>query len=201
MAGDAAGLIAALGLNACHIVGFSMGGAVTQELAINHPDAVRSITLIATYTSGDPRGSDNLRSWAKIREAFDRESYYRAVYPWLLTYREYQWPGFVDEHIRRAVEAPNQQEQDAYLRQMEATLAHNAEDRLDRITAPTLVLVGEDDILAPLRFSRTLAARIPDARLLVLPEVGHGLLWVKPHDVSRAVLGFLDSLARSGEET
>jgi pimeloyl-ACP methyl ester carboxylesterase len=194
LADDAAGLIRAVGIGPCHVVGFSMGGAVTQELAINHPDAVRSITLVATYTKGDARGSDNLRSWAKLREQFDPVSYFRAIYPWLLTHREYEWPGFVEENIRRAVEAPYPQEQDAYLRQMEATLAHDAEDRLTAIQAPALVLVGEDDILAPLRFSRTLAASIPDARLMVLPEVGHALLWVKPYDVSRAIQGFLQSL-------
>lgn len=194
LADDAAGLISALSLAPCHVVGFSMGGAVTQELAINHPQLVRSVTLVATYTKGDARGSDNLRSWARIRESFDREAYFRAVYPWLLTYREYEWPGFVEQHIRQAIEAPYQQDQAAYLRQMEATLAHDADGRLEQVQAPTLVLVGDEDILAPLRFSRRLASAIPNARLMVLPEVGHGLLWVKPHEVSRAIQGFLLSL-------
>ena len=194
MADDAASLVQALSLGPCHVVGFSMGGAVAQELAINYPDLVRSVALIATYTKGDARGSDNLRSWARIRETFERQSYFHAVYPWLLTFREYEWPGFVEQSIQRAVESPYPQDQAAYLRQMEATLAHNAEDRLGRIAAPTLVLVGEEDILAPLRFSRKLASSIPNARLMVLPEVGHALLWVKPQQVSRALQGFLLSL-------
>lgn len=200
MAADAAALITALSIAPCHIVGFSMGGAVAQELAINYPDIVRSLSLIATYTKGDARGSDNLRMWAKIRETFDQQTYYRAIYPWLLTFREYEWPGFVEANIQRAIASPYQQDQAAYLRQMEATLAHDAEERLPGILAPTLVLVGNEDILAPLRFSRTLASRIPNARLMVLPDVGHALLWVKPQEVSRALQGFFLSLEEEPDE-
>lgn len=194
MAADAAALIAACDAAPCHVVGYSMGGAVAQELAINYPASVRSLTLVATYDQGDQRGTDNLRSWAHMRETFTREEYFRAIYPWLHTYREYEQPGFIDERIRRSLEAPNPQDQAAFVRQMEATLGHDAASRLPSITAPTQVIVGAEDILAPLRFGRALAAAIPRSRLLVLPDVGHSLLSVKPDDVKRAILGFLGSV-------
>ncbi|MBI4496764.1 MAG: alpha/beta hydrolase [Chloroflexi bacterium] len=199
LAEDAVGLLDALDIPRATVVGFSMGGAVAQEFAINHPERVHGLVLVATYTAGDPRGSENLRAWARMRAVFTPEQYHRAISPWVLTYREYLVPGLVEGFLQRALENPYRQSQEAYERQMEAVLAHNAEDRLGRITAPCLVLVGDEDILAPLRFSRTLVSRIPRARLEVIPEVGHALLWVKPDEVNRAIGRFLAGL--SGAES
>lgn len=194
LADDAAALLDHLNIPRATVVGFSMGGAVAQEFAINHPDRLTGLALVATYTKGDPRGSDNLRSWARMRRSFPPEDFARATAPWVYTYREYLVPEFIENQIRRGLENPHWQSQEAYERQMEAVLAHDAEDRLDRIAAPCLVICGEDDILAPLRFSRMLAERIPLARLEVIPEVGHGLLWVKPAAVSEALDRFLMSV-------
>lgn len=199
LADDAARLLDHLDVARAHVVGFSMGGAVAQELAINYPDRVLSLALIASYDAGDPRGADNLHSWALMRKTFTPEQFARATAPWVLTYREYLIPGFVDGWIRRALENPLRMSEAAYERQQEAVFGHDATDRLDRIMAPCLVVNGDDDILTPLRFAHTLTQRIPQARLEVIPEVGHGLLGVKPAAVADTLRRFFASLEQEPE--
>jgi pimeloyl-ACP methyl ester carboxylesterase len=79
----------------------------------------------------------------------------------------------------------------AYRRQQTAVMAHDTVDRLDRITAPTLVLVGAEDILTPVDESVELAKRIPGAHLRILPRGGHAFFAEYPAEVNNAVLDFL----------
>lgn len=191
MAADAAGLLDALGVERAHVVGISMGGAIAQELAISRPGRVRSLALIATYCSGDPRGTDLFQGWRLMRERFSPEEYYRATYPWVFTVGDYLRPGFIQEMVERAATDPYAQEPEAWARQMAAATAFHSEDRLDRIAAPTLLLFGDADLLTPLRFARTMQARIPQAELVVIPDAGHGLIWSHAEAVNAALLGFL----------
>ncbi len=192
IAADVVGLLDALGIEKAHVVGWSMGGAIAQELVINHSQRVRSLCLIATYTSGDPRGSANLNAWKLLRQRLSPREYQEAIYPWVFTWRDYLKPGLVESFIQKAVDNPYPQSQAAYERQVDAVLGHNAEDRLHLIPSPTLVLAGEEDILAPLRFSRILAERIPSARLEVIREAGHALIWTHAEAVNQALRGFLE---------
>ncbi|MBI2886758.1 MAG: alpha/beta fold hydrolase [Chloroflexi bacterium] len=192
MAGDVVGLMDALEIPSAHVVGWSMGGAIAQEVAIGWPGRVRRLCLVATYHHGDPRGSERQRAFAQVRRALGLEAYLQVVYPWSFTYRAYQRPGFMEGMRERALANPYPQSTEAYERQTEATIAHEARGRLGQIVAPTLLLVGAEDILTPPeRFSQPMAQGIPQARLLVLPEVGHSLLWEQPEAVNRALLEFL----------
>jgi pimeloyl-ACP methyl ester carboxylesterase len=87
-------------------------------------------------------------------------------------------PGFAERHpeaIEEFVEIARHRPMSriAYLRQLEACRAHDVSDRVERITAPTLVLHGDVDPLVPLANGVALAERIPGARLKVYPETGH----------------------------
>jgi pimeloyl-ACP methyl ester carboxylesterase len=79
----------------------------------------------------------------------------------------------------------------AYQAQVDACLGHDALDRLPLITAPTLVTVGDQDILTPLRYSRLIAERIADAQLYVFSDVGHGGVFEMPGEFNRVTLDFL----------
>ena len=192
MAQDMVGLMDALGIPSADIVGWSMGSAIAQEVAINWPERVRRLCLVASYHQGDPRGAERHTTFAELRRTLGVETYLKVVYPWSFTYRAYLRPGFIHDMMKRALESPSQQRQDAYERQVAATVNHDARGRLSRIQAPTLVLVGDEDILTPPeRFSRAMAREIPDARLAVVPEVGHALLWEQPDAVNQALQAFL----------
>ena len=80
---------------------------------------------------------------------------------------------------------------DAFCRSAEALLHHDTADRLGAIGVPTLVTVGELDLVLPPRYSRELAERIPGARLVVIPDAGHQPFQELPDDYNRLLLEFL----------
>lgn len=193
MAADAAGLLAHLEMPLAHVVGWSMGGAIAQELAINHPDQVRSLSLVATYHQGDPRGTDIMTTFALLRQRLSPEEYQRATGPWVYTYEEYLVPGLVDSLRQRTQENTYPQSPEAYARQSRATMNHDAADRLAVIRCPTLVVAGEGDILTPLWFAYALRDGIPGARLATIAQAGHGLVWTKAQELNRLLLEFIQA--------
>ena len=179
MAGDAAGLLDALGIRAAHVVGASMGGFIAQLVALNHPDRVLTLTSIMSGPNGEDHvqptaegravllapapetreGRIELGLWAKQKllgpaDPFD-ESYERARIAQAVD-RAYNPAGFV--------------------RQLQAIAA--AQGRLARLSSlriPTLVVHGDADILVPVENGRNVAAVVPGARLVEVEGMGHDL--------------------------
>ncbi len=191
MADDTVGLMDALAIKQAHIVGLSMGGAIAQEIAIHYPGRVRRLVLVATYTSGDPRGTDLLNSFVQMRARFSREEYLRAVCPWIYNYQDYLVPGLVESAIKKGMEDPYFLPSKVYARQAEAATQHFTEDRLKQIQAPTLIVAGDDDLLTPMRFAKTLHKETPGARLTVIQGGAHGLIWTRAEEFNHLVLSFL----------
>ena len=188
---DALALLDALDIARAHIVGVSMGGVIAQEIAIREPDRVRSLALITTYTSGDPRGRAIFESQAMLRRTLEREEYCRATFWSVYSHQDYRRDGFIDEMVRRTAGNELWQSQDAYERHVRAVLSADTESRLSKIAAPTLILTGAEDILTPMRFSPLLAREIPAARLEVVEGAGHGMIWSHPDAVVDHLTRFL----------
>ena len=191
MAEDALAVLRDLGVERAHIVGHSMGGAIAQEIAIERPQVVDRLALLATYDSGDPRGSALFRGFAALRRTLPRDRYMRLTLPWLYTYAEYKVRGFIDQLINDGMQDDLFQEAEAYERQMEATIAYNSSDRLHRISSPTLLVFGEDDIMTPMRFARSLSRGIKDSRLVVFEETGHAVRRTRAAEVAGLIQAFL----------
>lgn len=193
MAADSAGLVEALGLGPVHVVGHSLGGAIAQELSLARPDLVRSLVLLATWPATDGWFAAEMRGWQALRRhhADDEEAFLRALFPWVFGPASYGTPGLVDGFVTFGLAAEPRQPPEAFCRQCDADIAHDAGERLRGVGAPTLVMVGEDDICTPPRYARALAELIPGAELAVLPAVAHGLLFERPDLVNEAVAGFL----------
>jgi pimeloyl-ACP methyl ester carboxylesterase len=82
----------------------------------------------------------------------------------------------------------------AVVRQQEATAAWSSYERLPSLQAPTLVLCGEDDGMVPPDNSRDIALRIPDSKLVLIPQCGHLPMLEKPGEVATEVFAFIDRL-------
>jgi len=192
MADDTAALMTALGIDRAHVVGVSMGGMIAQELALRHPERVRSLHLGCTLARPDGHLRALIEAWRDVRRALSREASLRAFGLWLfapLTYEER--PQFIETLYQNALANPYPQTLTGFLRQGDAILGHDTAARLPAVRCPTLVSVAEHDILIPPRFSREIAALIPGARLELLPRAGHVYFWEQPEAFNALTLEFL----------
>jgi pimeloyl-ACP methyl ester carboxylesterase len=196
MADDAVGLLDHLGVKRAHVIGTSMGGTIAQELAIRHPKRARSLVLGCTWVRADARFLHVIESWMRLARKVTVEERFRdVVYPWAFSPALFGRPGALDEVLKRMLAYPFQTEPEGLERQARGLLAWNGTRVKDlrKVKAPTLVLVGRDDILTPPDFSREVARLIPKARLKLLPG-GHGFAAEQAEAFNRAVLAFLKTV-------
>src|SRR3712207_4709700 len=145
MADDAAAALRALEIPSAHVAGFSMGSAIAQELALRHPELVRSLVLVSTYARPDALFRSQLNFWRWLPEAAPSErAFYEAFFTWVYTPRAHA-QGSVDQIVEEALAFPHQQSVEAFQAQVDVCLAHDTADRLSEIAAPTLVLSGRSE--------------------------------------------------------
>ncbi len=192
MAGDTVGLMDALGIERAHVLGVSMGGMIAQEIALNHPDRVRTLQLHCTYARPDGYTRARLAAARVERTTLSREDAIRSGFSWFFARGTYnERPEFVEAILRNALANPHPQSITGYVRQGDAVLAHDTLDRLAAIRCPTLVSVAAEDILVPPRFSREIAARVPGAELRMIEGAGHVYFWERPDAFNALCLEFL----------
>lgn len=196
MADDAATLLRQLKIDRAHVIGASMGGTIAQELALRHPRIVRSLVLACTWTTADARFLHTIEAWAALAGRVPVEERVRHVlYPWLYSPTFFETKQNVETAFQRALAYPHQSKPEAIARQARGILAWNGTrtTRLGDIKAPTLVLVGKDDILTPPSFAKAVAKGVKKSRLAVLPG-GHGFFLEAAAVFNRTVLRFLKSV-------
>jgi pimeloyl-ACP methyl ester carboxylesterase len=181
LAEDAAGLLEALELDSAHVLGISMGGMVAQELALGHPELVRTLTLGCTYCGGEGSSQAAPEVIQRLFEAMssgDRERAIRAGWEINVSAGKAAdaeaYSTFLQIAERRAVAVP------VVMAQAQAILGHDTSARLSQLRMPTLVIHGTEDQLLPVGNGRMIAERIPQARLEIFDGVGHLFFWERP---------------------
>jgi pimeloyl-ACP methyl ester carboxylesterase len=186
MAEDALAVLRDAGETSAHWFGISLGGMILQQLAVDHPDAVRSLILGATHCGGErlPTGSaDNppvvegpLRRYANLYDP-----HFSAEHP--------EW---VEEDAKHFGRMPLH----AIVRQDQAVKQHNLCDRLGEIRQPVLILHGRQDRMVPLARGEELQRALPSARLQVLDPAGHQFHSEQFPTVLRLMQDFVDEVER-----
>jgi pimeloyl-ACP methyl ester carboxylesterase len=174
MAEDAAALIEArAGGEPAHVVGLSMGASIAQELALLAPQLVRSLVLVAASASIEPRLHELLVAWRAIYPRVPIGEFQRQANLWLFSWRFFEREGAAAGVVAYAerTQAPGEW----FVAQIDAAITHNATDRLGTVQLPALVVTGTDDIMVPPRLGRALAALIPGARFVEIPDGGHSV--------------------------
>jgi pimeloyl-ACP methyl ester carboxylesterase len=191
LAADAQALLVALGHSPAVIVGASMGAAVALELALAHAEAVRCLVLLAPVIEPDPRFEAVLRAWC-THETPHAEPRIRSMLPWLFG-REILRHAGKREAAAVALRTMAGRTPAATLRQHAAALLAWLGTRtteIARIAAPTLVVVGHDDVLTPPAQAERVARELPHARLEVLAGAGHGLMMERAETVNALIRDF-----------
>ncbi len=192
VASDVAGLLRALDAGPAHVVGLSLGGAVAQRLALDHPDLVRSLCLVSTFARQGARQRELLLAWREIYARVDLVTFYRQANTWLFSDRFFERPRNVENVLRYVAENPHAQEPAAFARQIDAALRHDTLDELPTLRVPALVVSGEADALAPPHLAREVAGAIPGARLEILPGAPHSLNLERQIEFNRLLGAFLE---------
>lgn len=195
MAQDALALADALELDAFHLLGFSMGGAIAQELALAAPERVRTLTLCVTFGGGGAWGRAQGDQWATRARGMTREQRVDELLLLTLTEKTFENADGVAFLRQLMLGNPHPQENDAFVRQLLATSRHEARGRLGELRMPVHVIGAEHDVLLPVWKSRELAELIPGARLTVLEGAAHGANVDGAEGFNAAVLGFLGATA------
>lgn len=179
LADDAVGVLDALGIDSAHIVGASMGGFISQLIAINHPDRVLSLTSIMSSPGGDdavPPTPEGLEVLMKVPPPTREGTIEHGL--WIRRVLTGAGNPFDEAAERRRVER-------AYDRShypvgtgrqgVAIMAAHGRLERLAKLRMPTLVIHGLDDMLVPAENGRLVARAVPGARLLEFETMGHNM--------------------------
>jgi len=172
-----------------HIFGLSMGGAIAQQFALDHPELIRSLILASTFSYIDDHA----------RQAFNRLKACLGEGGYPAFYDEVVQLAFTPEYIaanpgpiaelkkkRVAINSPA-----AIGRATDACLAHNLKNRISKIAIPTLVVSGRKDVFTPLHLAEQIHGSIRGSEWKTLEGVGHALYIESAPDLVQAVLGFL----------
>jgi 3-oxoadipate enol-lactonase len=181
MAADTASLLDALEIESAHVLGISMGGMIAQELALAHPQKLRSLTIGCSYCGGEGSQLMDPGDFQGLVEAMgsgDARRVFRAMYELNLS------PGFRAEESRfadftamaEALPAPRE----TIGLQVQAIMAHDTSARLPNISAPTQVIHGTVDRVLGYPNGPLIASLIPGARLETYEDVGHMFWWEQP---------------------
>ncbi|OGE23270.1 MAG: hypothetical protein A3J42_09165 [Candidatus Dadabacteria bacterium RIFCSPHIGHO2_12_FULL_53_21] len=216
MADDASGLLRTLGIGPVHVLGISLGGFIAQELALRHPDLVKSLSLVSTNSGPGKRAMRNsqhvnglFKLWGILPGTFEMGG--KASVPLGFEYGvtkedriryglslaftpEYfrQHPEEIDRIVRWRLENP--QPGYAWTRQLLAGMNFDSSGRAENIHTPTLVINGTEDRIVTPESARELAGSIPDSRYIEIEGSGHLLFIERSDEFNETVMGFLDEV-------
>ncbi len=186
LADDLAGLLETLDIAEAHVVGLSLGGMTAQAFAALHPERTASLVLMATSAHLPP--PDFWRQRAATVVDAGPEAVVDTIVPRWFT------PAFQERDpaaVRRIRDLFLESERHGYARCCEAIADMDLRQRIKTITAPTLVMVGADDHVAPLAMGEDIRSRIKGAEMVVIADCAHLMSVEQPADCGSHIAAFL----------
>lgn len=193
IADDVVALMDSLHIERAHIVGHSLGGAVAQALAADHPERVAGLVIYASWAGPEAFFTRVMTHRREVLTGLGMEAFVRTspigIYPadWIARNDSALTAGFAASCAAFPGTA-------LMLRRIDACLAHDRRSTLDHIKAPTLVLGLQDDMSTPAHCSTELAGLIRHAQLNLLPYGGHNAHLVVPELIRACIDEFLMAL-------
>ena len=196
MAADTIALMDAVGIKKAHVLGYSMGGMVAQEMALNHPQKIAGLILVAT----DCGISQRIKAQPEASKLFSEmirlgtdEAKLAAAHCLFAKQTFDDNPQVIQRYADVSQRFPASQKMLA--RQWAAVAQHDACDRLAHIVSPTLASTGSEDVLIPPQNAALLAQKIPDAQMVSIDGGGHLFIIEQSQQFNTAVINFLEGLS------
>ncbi|HKX68292.1 MAG TPA: alpha/beta fold hydrolase [Intrasporangium sp.] len=194
MADDVAGLLDALDIDRTHLLGLSMGSMIGMEFALRHGDRLDRLVLAGPGAAPARSAVEPISVWNWVKANDPSGDVFGAQQlAWLFSSAFLRNHQAVQETVALLASNPNPIDPEAYDRQAQAYLQFDALARLGGIEAPTLVIVGEQDLLTPPWTAREVAKGIPGARFELVTGDGssHVMPLERPDDFNQSVMNFL----------
>ena len=193
MADDIADLSKQLDLGKCHVAGISMVGAIARELALNHPEIIRSLVIISSWAKCDPYAIQVFDHFKDMRKISDPADFMKLLQLWI-----FAPPFFESEEARANLKEGCETAHEEYMQlhafcaQADACINHDTVDRVSALSKfPTLITVGDQDIFTPVKFSEQLHELIEGSELVILPKTGHAHHWEDLETFNNATAQFM----------
>jgi len=192
MAADTLALVDELELESFHLVGVSMGGAISQELTLAAPERVRTLTLAVTYAGFGEWGRRRAASRLALAEKTEFEHFVEELLVLNLSESLFEDNPRLVDLVRQAMHNnPHRQPPEAFKRQADASGRHETRDRLGSLALPVHVIGAEQDLMVPVWKSKQLAELIPSAKLTIFDGAPHAVQLERADEFNRAVLDFI----------
>ena len=183
----------AAGVGRAHVAGLSLGAATGMWLAAKYPERVASLSLHSAWDRSDPFLRAVVEGWRVMAQGLGSvtEMVIQGIFPWCFTPELYAArPEYIDalaDFVRGRPMPPV----DAFLCQSQAVLSHDAREVLGAIQAPTLITLGQHDMVTSTRFAGPLTAAIPGADVVVFENCSHAPIYEDVDGFNQRTMAFL----------
>ncbi len=192
-ADDIAAFMQAVGIQQAHVTGLSLGAATGMWLASKHPEKVKSLSLHSSWPKTDPFLKAVVESWQVMAKGLGSvpEMIIRGIFLWSFTPELYaSRPDYIAA-LADFVRGRPVQPLDAFMRQSNAVIAHDAEPQLGKIEAPTQITFGRYDMVTSTRFADPLQQSIQRTELVIFEGCSHAPIYEKVDEFNQVTLEFL----------
>jgi len=192
-ADDVAAFMKAIGVEKAHVSGLSLGAATGLWLASKYPERVKTLSLHSCWTKTDPFLKTVVEGWQTIAKGLGSvtEMIIQGIFPWCFTPELYAAkPDYIDQ-LAAFVRSRPKQPLEAFIRQSNAVIAHDALGQLGRIAAPTQITFGRHDAVTSTRFADALKGGIKGSELVVFETCAHAPIYESVSEFNDKTLAFL----------
>jgi pimeloyl-ACP methyl ester carboxylesterase len=192
-ADDVAAFMQAIGVERAHVFGLSLGAATGLWLAAKHPQRVKSLSLHSGWTKSDAFLTVVVQGWQTMAKGLGSvtEMVIQGIFPWRFTPELYAAKPDYIEALAGFVRGRPVQPLEAFLRQSDAVIAHDAVAALAGIKAPTQITFGRHDVVTSTRFADPMKSGISGSELVVFEDCSHAPIYENVAGFNERTLGFL----------
>lgn len=181
-----------LGIKKLHLIGTSYGGEVALKFAILFPDMVKTVSVIDSLSELDSVAKEFVNSWKIFCDTKDGEIFFKGMAPSIYGAEFLEKnKTMLNQRAKAIKDNPNNYLEgqkilyDTFVNDVYMT------DELHKINAPTLFIVGEDDILKKPKFSEIMYREVKNSEYVILPNCGHVAIFEKPKELQSIIFGFI----------